>query len=155
MNATNQKLIFWTLEDASVTEALHRLVSTFRCMNSLGHRHPSGYHEIIMALGKHEGISPRRLSDLLAITAASLTELLEKMEADGFIIRRKDEKNPQAQRILLSPMGKAHLEEVKEIKADEPLIAEILSPEERQTLINLCNKLAEGLADHAETAINS
>lgn len=138
-------------QELTVTEAVHRLMRSFRRLHAHGHRHPRGYHRLLKILGEHEGSSARELADLMDIRPASMAELLGKVETEGFITRKKDEKDRRIHRILLTPMGKAHLEEMKEMKADEPIIAGILSPDERQTLIQLCHKLSEGLAEHAET----
>lgn len=136
--------------EPTVTESVHRLMRSFRRLTGQDHRHPRGYHRLLRILSRHEGVSARELADLMEIRPASLAELLAKMETDGFILRKKDQKDRRIHRIHLSPMGRAHLEEMKELKADDPLIAGILSSEERQTLIRLCNKLSQGLAEASE-----
>ena len=141
-----------TENERSVMEALHRLMRTLRRgpHSDRSHSgHSRGYNRLLRILIHNEGASARELADLLEIRPASLAELLAKMEQDGFILRRKDEKVGRVQRISLSEMGKARLRSMKEKKTDEPLINEILTAEEKDTLIDLCNKLTEGLAERS------
>ncbi|KRL57896.1 hypothetical protein FC70_GL000369 [Paucilactobacillus oligofermentans DSM 15707 = LMG 22743] len=58
---------------------------------------------------EHDNLSQKELADVVHIRAASVTDLLEKMEHEGLVIRTKDEKDRRITRVSISDKGRQFL----------------------------------------------
>ena len=66
-----------------------------------------GQPPLIMELYKHDGITHSELSERLEVTPATVTNLVKRMERDGFVIRRREDKDERISRVYLTEEGKA------------------------------------------------
>ncbi len=60
-----------------------------------------------MELIEEDGITQSDLANRLEVTQATLTNLLNRMEEAGFIIRRRDPRDTRKSRVFLSEKGKS------------------------------------------------
>lgn len=57
------------------------------------------------AIARYEGTSARELTELLDIRPSSLSEMLSRLESQGDILRRRDEKDARISHIWLTEQG--------------------------------------------------
>jgi DNA-binding MarR family transcriptional regulator len=131
----------------NVTESLLRLVRVMRRKPTEHGRHSHGVGKLIRVIAANSGASSRELAEIMDIRPSSLTELLNRLEERGIIIRTRDEKDLRVMRVSISEFGllemKRHEEEKRQSFDD---LAECLNQEEQKTFCELCDRLAS----HAE-----
>lgn len=90
--------------------------------------------------------TPAEIADQLQITRASVTGLLDSLEKNAFIRREPDPKDRRMMSVYLSDKGQAFMDEF--LPPHFKLISQLmqgLNAKERDTLIQLLNKLVAGL----------
>ncbi len=124
-----------------------------RCMNLLhrGHaphegRGGGGAHRgqgrIISLLREKDGISQRELAEMLHIRPPSLSEVLDKLEANALIERRQNEEDKRMSNVFLTEKGREtalQVEAARQSAADTLFVG--LSQEEQESLSGLLDKL--------------
>jgi len=68
-----------------------------------------GQPQVLFKLGEAEGLTQSELAEKLELTAATLTNLLTRMEQSGLIARRTDEMDSRCSRIFLTDNGRNKL----------------------------------------------
>ncbi|CUS26633.1 MarR family transcriptional regulator [Paucilactobacillus oligofermentans DSM 15707 = LMG 22743] len=86
---------------------LMRRASLARSSEQHGIHHGQGH--LLSVLMEHDNLSQKELADVVHIRAASVTDLLEKMEHEGLVIRTKDEKDRRITRVSISDKGRQFL----------------------------------------------
>jgi len=103
---------------------------------------------VLRIIAAHDGINARDLAAVLDIKPPSLTVKLNKLEADGCIIRSRDENDGRFIFIHITPKGYESLsksdEKKKHSKRD---FSDCLSDEEKRQFIDICNRLSENLTE--------
>jgi DNA-binding MarR family transcriptional regulator len=133
---------------ASITEAVMRLARGLRRRPPFVPMEPRVSHGamwLLHALSSNEGISSRELAELLDMRPSSLTELLNRLEADGLIIREKDAQDMRVSHISLTEDGKKHLIDASAPWHAHDDFSDILTQEETAVFLELCGKLSNGL----------
>lgn len=74
-----------------------------------------GQPHVLRSLWKQEGITQSNLAAQLHITPATLTRMLQRMEKNGFIVRKSDIKDLRVTRVFLTEMGREIENKVKEV----------------------------------------
>ncbi len=103
-----------------------------------------GRERILTLLDEEGTLSQNKLAEQLEIRPQSVSELLVKLEKDGFIVRTQNEQDKREILVSLSDEGKKRADEVK--KMQQKQAAEFLAPlseEEKRTLFELLSKLTE------------
>lgn len=77
-----------------------------------------GQPPLMFALARKNGRSQKELAAELEIKAATLTVMLNRMEKNGIVIRKSDEKDQRISRIFLTDKGFETLKIVEGILAD-------------------------------------
>lgn len=67
-----------------------------------------GQFFMIVAIMESEGLLPSELAEKTAQDRAAITGILDRLEKDGWIERRPDEKDRRSLRIYLTPYGIEH-----------------------------------------------
>ncbi|MCD7905445.1 MAG: transcriptional regulator [Clostridiales bacterium] len=115
-----------------------------RCGHFLYHRRGSrrGQNKIVKILVTRGSMSQKELLDILDIKSGSLSELVSKLEAKGYIKKEKDPKDKRRTILTATEQGRAYLEslETELTKQDDILFSE-LSEEEKLRLYNMLEKL--------------
>lgn len=101
-----------------------------------------GQNKVLKILDKHGEMLQRDLLDKLGIRAASLSELLRKLENDGYVTRRRSEVKGSAIIVTITEKGRISALECQlaQKERDEELFG-CLTSEERDQLCGLLNKL--------------
>lgn len=108
-----------------------------------GHGMFRSRERLLVFIGDHpEGVWQKDLAADAGINASSASEVLARLEADGYIVRTPDENDKRAVRLTLTDAGK---ERADAIRAERSSVLENafskLTEEEKQTLSDLLDKL--------------
>src|SRR3954471_22565192 len=71
----------------------------------MGLTHPQ--YLVMLALWQHAPLSVRRLSELLQLDPGTLSPLLKRLEAIGYLRRERDTKDERSLAVTLTPSGQA------------------------------------------------
>lgn len=104
---------------------------------------PFAREKVMQTLLEYEdGARQKDLAEKLHVNPSSMSELIEKLQSDGYIERTIDPEDRRATRITLSELGKARAYEISDERAEriKPLFAN-LTEEEKEELLRLVRKL--------------
>lgn len=102
---------------------------------------------VLFHLGREEGLSQGELARQTFVRPATLTEVLQRMEAAGLVERRADPADARVSRVFLTEAGARARAQAEEIWNElEGEIGRILPPAERAELRKLLAELRHGLA---------
>ena len=104
---------------------------------------------ILDLLAQHDGIPLGRIRDELCCVGSNVTALVDRMESDGLVMRRR---HPHDRRVILlhlGPAGKKKLAGLGDVRHCCPEIFAALEPGERQALVHLLRKLVGSLNEPA------
>lgn len=105
----------------------------------------AGQARILSALLKSGTITQRELQDILEVRSGSLSEILNKVEADGFIERSQSENDRRQMEVKLTEAGMEAASRLEEERGDVAVeLFSCLSGEEKKTLSELLDKLLDG-----------
>jgi len=114
-------------------------------MEKLGLHKGQGF--ALFHLWHHEGVPQNELSRAMHIRPASVTNMLQRMERDGWITRERDSNDQRVVRVFLTPKAKALRSEARTVFRDvENELGSIFSDAERETLTRLLTKLHDHFA---------
>lgn len=91
-----------------------QLLDLFRqCSHYLRHTygHAAGLGRVMRFLHRHGSMSQRQLQELAQVKSASLSELLQKGEANGLLSRKEDESDKRTLQVELTKNGVRELQE--------------------------------------------
>lgn len=128
------------------------LIKFHKFHNTLPKRRDS-QGRILHILSEHEGISQKKLQEIVGIKAGSLSEVLVKLEKQGYITRIHEDADRRCQNVFITDAGKEaynkihaeHLETGKDVFKD-------LTDEEKILLLGLLDKLLEEKGQHFKHA---
>jgi len=111
-----------------------------------GHMHKIGLHRgqgfALIHLWHGDGMPQRDLSRSMHISPASVTNMLQRMERDGWIERRRDELDQRIVRVYLTGKAKETRIQAKRVFQEmEDALNAIYTVEEQSTLKRLLTKL--------------
>ena len=108
-----------------------------------GFRPPLSRERLLVEMAEcPEGIRQKDLMEKLHIGQSSTSELINKLEDDGYIERKVDESDKRATLLFLTDKGQARAAEVADERAAmfDDMFSKV-SDEEKQTLSDLLDKL--------------
>jgi len=99
----------------------------------------------LVAIGSHPGIDATRLSELIYFDRSTIGDVLDRIEAKGWIERQPAPHDRRVKLLELSALGRSTLRAVEPAirRVQERLVAP-LTPREAETLVRLLTKVAEG-----------
>jgi DNA-binding MarR family transcriptional regulator len=99
----------------------------------------------LSAIARNPGVDATRLSALISFDRSTLGDVLERMEAKGWILRRPTQADKRIKLLSLSPAGKALLEAVQPAvqRVQERLLAPF-ADSERRAVIDILTRLGDG-----------
>ena len=108
-----------------------------------GKRPPLSRERLLIIISKYpEGVRQKTIAEEVGINQSSASELINKLEATGYIKRNVDPSDKRATLLTLTEKGQARAAEVEDERAAmfEGIFSK-LSDEEKQTLSDLLDKL--------------
>ena len=112
-----------------------------------GHGGPMGHgmnrERMLVIISDHpEGIRQKELAEAAGINASSTSEVVSRLEDDGYLVRTIDENDKRATVLKLTEMGAVRAEEIRtEREAFLDDFFSKLTEDEKQTLSDLLDKL--------------
>ena len=106
---------------------------------------PSG-RNILFCLCHEDGLTQLDLSNYTHLKPPTVSVTLRKMEEDGYVVRRDDEKDRRQTRVYITEKGRDFDNKVRRaFEFQERAIVDALSPEERTTLKKLLLRVREAV----------
>jgi DNA-binding MarR family transcriptional regulator len=158
-NQFREEFLMLTTTSNNLYNALYRLI---RQMHRFAHRgmfHKSGlYHQqahLLHLISQNDGANQRDLAEQMDVRPSSMTEMLNKLERSGLIIRKQDEQDQRVMRIYLTETGQKSAAQAIGITGDySGLLFNCLTEEEKIQMLAIIEKLClnlETLATPEET----
>ncbi len=73
---------------------------------------------VLLVLWEEDGLAVKRLGERLALDSGTLTPLLQKLEKQGYVTRRRDDEDHRVVRIGLTAKGSALKAKTKKLPAE-------------------------------------
>jgi DNA-binding MarR family transcriptional regulator len=103
----------------------------------------------LKAIRENPGVDATRLSSLIAFDRSTLGDVLERLEAKGWILRNPSPHDKRIKLLSLSPAGSTVLHEVEpEVRRVQQRLLEPLAPGERTEMMRMLTQLIR-LHEHA------
>lgn len=113
--------------------------------NHAPHRRGISRERLLVIINEFDdGINQKQLAEKAGINASSTSEIVARLEDDGYLVRTIDENDRRATVLKLTEMGKVRAEEIRAER--EGFLDEVfskLTEEEKQTLSDILDKLIE------------
>ncbi|WML34428.1 MarR family transcriptional regulator [Clostridium sp. OS1-26] len=100
-----------------------------------------GQVRLLNIIAQNDGLNQKELAEILDVRAATLSELLDKLERSNLIRRTKDEVDKRKMRVFLTPDGLEFLKEFENQNDFSEQVFESLSSEEKYSFYNTIKKL--------------
>ena len=99
---------------------------------------------VLRSVEHEEGLSQRELATRVRVEGPTLVRHLDRMEQDGLVVRRRDERDRRVVRVCLTEAGHARHAELRRVAAavDAQLRA-LLTRDEAATLEGLLHRIRE------------
>jgi len=98
----------------ALSVASRAVVGVYRpLLEPLGLTHPQ--YLVMLALWQHEPVSGKRLSELLRLDPGTLSPLLKRLEAAGYLRRERDPDDERTLAVVLTEQGRALRTEAEKI----------------------------------------
>ncbi len=86
--------------------AARRVIALYRpFLEPMGLTHPQ--YLVLLALWQQEPLSVRRLSELVSLEPATMSSMLKRLEAVGYVTRQRDPQDERTLNVALSSSGRA------------------------------------------------
>ena len=106
-------------------------------------------------LADHDGAPQHELVDALCMDAKNVVLLLNDLEDNGYLVRRRDSEDRRRHRVQITTAGREALERAAQAQEDiEDDVLQALNADERATLWQLLTRAVRG-AEHAGTDASS
>ncbi|MBP5346507.1 MAG: MarR family transcriptional regulator [Bacteroidales bacterium] len=102
---------------------------------------------VLMVLWEKDNLIVSEITDRIKLETNTVTPLLQRMEKQGLIVRRRCETDTRQRIVSLTPEGKALEESIKDVPTclAQSIMSKGVTPEEVKTLIPLLDKLTQAI----------
>jgi MarR family 2-MHQ and catechol resistance regulon transcriptional repressor len=133
-------------------DQLHQIVS--RYMTEYGLSKSSLNILMLLRHGSDEGMQLHDLGELLLVSRANITGLMDHLEDKGYVKRLVDPQDRRARHARITQKGEALLDEFMPVHyRNLKGLLHGLSEDERETLVGLLKKVRSSIAGHGERAL--
>ena len=106
---------------------------------------------LIIHLSKKEGCTQKELADMMQIKPSTLNVMIGRMEKNGYIEKKQDEKDSRKSRIYFTEKGKNISDECyQRFFRIQKTLQEYFTKEEQEELERLLNKFCDCLDEQTE-----
>ncbi len=146
MENTDLKLLMETL--SQIIKLSHQ--QSYLQMNQLN-MYP-GQPKLLALLRHHEGLTQKELAYKHCVKPSTITGMLSKLEANGYVCRIPDETDKRSMRVYLTPQGRQLAEQGEKylIRLTKQMFTGF-SEEELKTYIRLSDKIKRNLQNNSGT----
>lgn len=107
-----------------------------------------GQPQLLLALRERENVSQSALAQAMEITPATLTVMLQRMDAKQLVCRRSDPQDMRVTRLSLTEKGWAKVREIDAvIRATDARLDAIFTPEELTLLKDMLRRMHDALGE--------
>ena len=135
------------IKNKNLVDSVFRLMRNIRRRPSSVPHRSRGYNRLLGIINQNDGSSSRELAEMMDIRPSSLAGLISNLEEDKVIERKRDENDQRILRVFINDAGKARIAKMEENASKIDDFLDILSQEESESFIFLCNKLSDGLEE--------
>lgn len=105
-----------------------------------------GQAVLLCTVAKVDGMTQSELAEQLAVQGATVTNMLQRMEESGLVVRRRDSEDNRLVRVFITDTGRAkELELTEQFRAMQEAIFQNISADERVELRRLLQQLLVNL----------
>ena len=116
---------------------------------------PRSCRMIMMHLARQDNVTQLDLVHATRLKPPTVSVCLQKMEAEGLVIRRTDEQDMRVTRVFLTEKGREiDSQVISKIREHELHVSDCLTPDEQQTLISLLTKIRTNLLEEQNNSEN-
>lgn len=132
----------------------HRLPLSFMSEGLKDYNIGSGQIMFLLELYYLDGVSQEELSSYLNIDEANTTRAIKKLEKEGYVIRKRDDKDRRTKRIYLTEKALEIKPKVLDLmnKWEDEMLKSLTSVE-REVFIDLLKKVGHSLSDNGRCLI--
>nr|WP_306286949.1 MarR family transcriptional regulator [Neglectibacter timonensis] len=95
---------------------------------------------------RNRDVFQRDLQEQFSIRRSTVTGILQLMEKNGLITRQSVDEDARLKKIVLTPKAIEQHEQIhRSIRKVEEQLSEGLTPEEKQTFLELCDKIRRNI----------
>ena len=110
---------------------------------------------ILAVLYRRDGCSQKELAQELGVKPPTVTVSIQRLEKNGLLIRRQDEKDQRVSRIYLSDAGNAIIKEGMQMAREgEKQILSVFSESELCLMRRFCQQIKENIAAMPEPELS-
>jgi MarR family transcriptional regulator, 2-MHQ and catechol-resistance regulon repressor len=133
-------------------DQLHQIVS--RYMAEYGLSKSSLNILMLLRHGSDEGMQLHDLGELLLVSRANITGLMDHLEDRGYVKRLVDPQDRRARHARITPKGEALLDEFMPVHyRNLKILLDDLSSKEKETIVELLKKVRSSMAVHGEDVV--
>jgi DNA-binding MarR family transcriptional regulator len=129
---------------------VHQLATAYFAEECGGDLTPVQYAALV-TIGSHPGIDATRLSEVIYFDRSTIGDVLDRLEAKGWILREPVASDRRIKRLTLLPAGQEVLKQVEPgvRRVQERLVAP-LTPAEAKSLVRTLAQMADAQDDRDE-----
>lgn len=140
------------MKRAEIKQVLDSFSEVYKCI------HQRSYHSLealnlypgqpkfLTLIKANEGVTQKELSELHFVAPATITGMLNKLEANKYVYRVPDENDKRVMRVFLTPEGRELAVQGEKFMVDlTERMFQDFTEEELQTFLRLTNKITSGL----------
>lgn len=102
---------------------------------------------VLCALFEHEGMTQSEIAEQLSVQGATITNMLQRMEEAGLVVRRRDADDNRLVRVYLTDEGRKKERIIHRTFSEmEAKIFEGISPKDRERLRQMLYKLLQNMS---------
>ena len=136
---------------------------------SIVHRHFRGYLEyklikkhkinatqfkVLLILHQKDGVNQEYICDEMLLDKSAVTRIVRKLEAEGYIRRKKNEKDKRAYELYLTEKGRNFYPEMEIILEDwNAILEDCMTEKEIDTMVNLLTNLSKKLQEKKKESL--
>jgi MarR family transcriptional regulator for hemolysin len=104
--------------------------------------------QVLAHLWRDDGLQQKALAEQMDITAITLTGLLDRLERDGWVVRREDPDDRRAKRVYMTPKVEPVIDNIRKLGKEIRMQAiKGLNKDEQEQLLELLVRVRSNLAD--------
>jgi MarR family transcriptional regulator for hemolysin len=111
-----------------------------------------GQWKIILVLALSDGLTQKKLAELIFVESPTLVPILDKMEKQGLVQRRPDSEDRRINRVFLSQKSKKLVDSITECLLD---FRKSITRGIAQNKVDLANQVLQSIAHNAENIAQS
>lgn len=115
-----------------------------------------GQPVMLNLLWDKDGLSGRELSELMEVQPATVTKMVRRLKASGFVTTKQDSRDSRVSRVYLTDQGRAVKSEVVEVyKGIQDTVFKGFSQEEIQVFQTLLDQIGDNVRTMSERGMAS